>query len=608
MSGKKLSGLFINCDAAQCSIYESGKMAFQCLTDSDKYTLDYVEITPDQRSIKTGYDFYFFNYHIVTMAWLDPAQIKRLLPGLKLTIVLEVAPNDPFVYCTPDDFDGYIVLDPTLNVEQKNVFAFPRPLEVFAGGAPFQPKEIPVIGSFGFGTIGKGFEHLIDAVGKEYDRAVLKINIPYATHGDNSQKNVTQAVYDWKNNVKDGIEVIVTHDYMTKPELIEWCRQNTINCFFYDRNMAGLSATTDQAITSGRPMLISKNNTFRHIQKYIKPFPYQTIKEAIENTPAQIAEIQKDWSPEKFRRRFEEVLDELEFGETPQADSPTVELPLKKSSNEFFKRIKSKVRVRTRLRRIGKAIGLSGENGKTANNSYSQFGEDVIVRDLLKDLAVQNASYLDIGANNPQFFSNTYLFYENGFSGILVEPNAALCEKLKAERPRDTVLNAGIGFNDDVKEAEFYQFPEDSDGLSTFSENEARYWGETGMNGVKFKFDKIIKVPLRNINEVIAENFTECPDFVSIDVEGWDLKILKTLDFEKYSPAVFCVETLAYKKDGSTYRIGEIAEFFESKGYFSFAETEANNIFVNKNLYDFYIYQKNHGYKSVRARETAKIS
>jgi FkbM family methyltransferase len=589
MTNKKIAGLFINCPEGQCSIYESGKMAFQCLSGSEKYSLDYLEISPDSRTVPAPYDFYFFNYHITTMSWLDAAAIKNLLPGVKMTLVLEVSPNDPFVYCSPDDFDAYCVLDPTLNINRENVFSFPRPLEVFNEQAPYEPKEIPVIGSFGFATRGKGFEHVIDAVNREFDKAVVRINIPYATYADESRSYAEELAQMCKSRAREGIEVIVTHDYMTKAQLIGWCRQNTINCFLYDRNMPGLAATTDQAISSGRPLSVSKNNTFRHILKYIKPFPYQTLRDAIENTPRQVEEIQRAWSPENFRKRFEEILDGFHFGASPES-SQAIELPLKEEKKQggYLSEVKHKLWSLSRIADLpGKVI-----NNIKRKDSYSQFGEDVIVSDLLNELSIQNMSYLDIGANNPQFISNTYLFYERGFSGVLVEPNAFLCEKLKAVRPRDIVLNVGIGIDDNVKEADFYLFPKESDGLSTFSYKEAKYWEEIGMGGRKFKIEQVMKMPLLGINHVIENYFTECPDFVSIDVEGWDLEILRTLDFSKHSPAVFCVETLSYRDDGSTYRAQDVNIFFESKGYLPFKETFANTIFVNKNLYDFCLYQK----------------
>ncbi len=594
MNATKLKGLFINCVRAQDSIYESGVMVFECLSDSEKYSLDYLEITPENHEISTDYDFYFFNYHLITMSWLDTKSIKKNLPGVKMTMVLEVSPNDPFVLCSPEDFDAYCVLDPTLNVEQKNVFAFPRPLEVFRDIPPYQPTEIPVIGSFGFATPGKGFEIVIDAVNREFEEAVVRINIPYSTYADESGILAKQLAQMCRERAENKIKVVVTHDFMTKLELIKWCGQNTLNCFLYDRNMPGLAATTDQAISSGRPLIVSKNNTFRHIQTFIKPFPYQTLREAIENTPAWVAEIQREWSPEKFRTRFEEVLNNFSFGERRE-NSQTVKLKIKPpESNGFMQKIRAKVAVRTRLRRLDDAYKISDKFKRKHKPkvSRSQFGEDVIISDLFDELAIQNIRYLDIGANNPQYINNTYLFYEQSFKGVLIEPNAFLCEKLKAERPRDTVLNFGIGIDDDVKEADFYLFPEASDGLSTFSPQEAKHWEEVGMNGVKFKVERIIKMRLLSVNYVIERYFTECPDFVSIDVEGWDLKILQNFDFEKYNPAVFCVETLAYKPDGSTYRLREINDFFETKGYFSFRETYANTIFVNRNLYDFYLYQK----------------
>jgi FkbM family methyltransferase len=592
MSEQKLTGLFINCVEAKDSIFESGMMAYQCLKDSDKYTLDYFEITPENYAISTNYDFYFFNYHFATMSFLTTESIKERLPSVKITMVLEVSPNDPFVYCSPDDFDFYCVLDPTLKIDKENVYAFPRPLEIVDAKDFNQPNEVPVIGSFGFATPGKGFEHVIDAVNKEFDQAVVRINIPYSDYADESGKYAKYLTEMCKKRAKNGIKVVVTHDYMTKQELIKWCGQNTLNCFLYDRNQPGLAATTDQSITSGRPLITSKNNTFRHIQKYIKPFPYQSLKDAIGNTPKIIKEIQNDWSPENFRKRFEEVLSKIQFDKFPQKHPGSVELEIvPPRKRTFFDKIREKVAIRTRLRRLRQRLNTPKVKPKP-EVSYSQFGEDTIVNNLLlKDLAFKTMSYLDIGANNPQFISNTFLFYEKGFSGVLVEPNSSLCEKLKAERPRDTVLNVGVGIDENVKEADFYQFGEENDGLSTFSAEEAKYWEEIGMDGIKRLVKQVVKTPLMSVNEIISNYLTEVPDFISIDVEGWDLEILKTFDFEKNSPAVFCVETISYNDDGSTYRNQSIYDFMDSKGYFPFQETTANTVFVNKNLYDFYLYQ-----------------
>lgn len=591
MAERKLSGLFINCAEARDSIHESGKMAYRCLLGSEKFVLDYLEITAESLAIPTDYDFYLFNYHFAVMAWLEPRSIKRVLPGIKMTLVLEVSPNDPFVFCSPDDFDIYCVLDPTLKPDRENVFSFQRPLETNGRQIPFEDPEIPVIGSFGFATPGKGFEHVVDAVNREFDRAVVRINIPHSDYVVQSREAAAQMAEVCKSRAKTGVDVVVTHDYMSKEELIDWCAQNTLNCFLYDRNHAGLAATTDQAITSGRPLITSKNNTFRHITKYIKPFPYQSLKEAIDNTQPKVAKMQADWSQRRFRERFEEILCSIS-SETRRPILPkTVAPDLKPVPEGPIYWLHSKIAIRTRIRRL--KDWLRQLKGKTdVARSYSQFGEDAVIYDLFKVLGFKQISYLDIGANNPDFFSNTFMFYELGHCGLLAEPNSILCDKLQQKRPRDKVLNVGIGFDENVKDADFYVFSGINDGLSTFSTEVAKHWETVGLDKVLRKADRVEKIRLMNVNDVIETHFTEFPDFVSIDVEGWDLQILETMNFDKFTPAVLCAETLAYNSDGSTYRVEAIHRFLESKGYFAFYETYANTIFVNKNLYDFYLYQQ----------------
>ena len=56
-------------------------------------------------------------------------------------------------------------------------------------------------------------------------------------------------------------------------------------------------------------------------------------------------------------------------------------------------------------------------------DSYSQHGEDKLVRQLLEKLNLKDLLYVDIGANHPIKISNTYLLYRNGMRGIVIEPN-----------------------------------------------------------------------------------------------------------------------------------------------------------------------------------------
>ena len=167
-----------------------------------------------------------------------------------------------------------------------------------------------------------------------------------------------------KKVAKKGIEVIVTNEYMTKEELINWCSQNTLNCFLYNRNQPGLSATTDQAISSGRPLAISNNPTFRHIHPYIKPYPYQSLKESINHSQSQVLKIQNDWHPLNFARQFEKVLNDNQFIVNQDIDTKNKLIQLQsiqyRQSTVVFHWLIAKIKGKTK--KILKDLGFKDKN------------------------------------------------------------------------------------------------------------------------------------------------------------------------------------------------------------------------------------------------------
>lgn len=324
----KLKGIFINTQKAVCSIHESGLMVFNCIRDSTNYSLDYFELKKTDLNIPATYDFYFFNYHFSTTGWLDTKSIKKL-PGIKGTIVLEILPNDPFVYCSPFDFDFYCVLDPSMTLKHKKVFAFPRPLDKYTGLLSTKENKIPIIGSFGFATKGKGFAHVVEAVNKEFEKAIVRINIPHGTYTDPSHKYAQELAAECKAIAKAGVEVVTTHEFMSKEELIYWCSENSLNCFLYDRKMPGLAATTDQAISSERPLTVSNNPTFRHVTKYLQSYPQLSLKKSIETSVPVVEKMKEEWSGKSFQLLFEKMLDQLSVKKEETAtDLPPVKLSI----------------------------------------------------------------------------------------------------------------------------------------------------------------------------------------------------------------------------------------------------------------------------------------
>jgi len=206
--------------------------------------------------------------------------------------------------------------------------------------------------------------------------------------------------------------------------------------------------------------------------------------------------------------------------------------------------------------------------------SYAQQGEDLVVGGILEELKLDNKSrFLDIGAHHPIRSNNTYLFYSVGYRGVLVEPNPYYVDLIKKNRPEDTVLPVGIGI-DEQTEADYYVIRGDGQ-LNTFSKEQA----EAHEKENKGAIERVEKRQLVRLDKVLEKHFpTGAPAFVSMDIEGLDHAILKTLDFEKWRPAVFCIETTTVT--GEVH--AGILSLMQEKGYAVRGGSFVNTVFVDK--------------------------
>ena len=138
-----------------------------------------------------------------------------------------------------------------------------------------------------------------------------------------------------------------------------------------------------------------------------------------------------------------------------------------------------------------------------------------------------------------------------------------MVKSIKRQRPNDTVRNIGVGTKTDVN-ADFYLFPGLLNGWSTFSKEEADIRRKE--TGIEYK---TLTIALKNINTIMSEYFNPHPNFISLDVEGLDLEILRSIDFQKYKPEVFCVETITFGYLNNTEKkITAISELMHENGIF----------------------------------------
>lgn len=227
-----------------------------------------------------------------------------------------------------------------------------------------------------------------------------------------------------------------------------------------------------------------------------------------------------------------------------------------------------------KVRQFAKGTHLQDVN---CRKSYSQCGEDIIVDYVFRLRGITNPSYIDIGANHPYFISNTAMFYERGCRGINIEANPQLVPAFQAARPENINLNVGIG--DKEGELDFYIMENNT--MSCFSEKERDFLVCNGQ-----KLLRTEKIRLTTVSAVLSSYFNDTfPDFLSLDAEGMDFDILKSIDWEKYSPKIICVEAAEFSPIGAGKRRSELIDFLESKGFYEYANTNLNAIMVKRSFW-----------------------
>jgi len=210
-----------------------------------------------------------------------------------------------------------------------------------------------------------------------------------------------------------------------------------------------------------------------------------------------------------------------------------------------------------------------------SERSFSQCGEDLIVKFFFTHVGLQKVRYLDIGANHPWKFNNTALLYLEGSRGVNIEPDPDLFRMIQKQRKADTNLNAAI----DSKEGEvdFFLFEEHT--MNTINKIEA----DKNIHERNFHFRKSVKIKALTLTSVIDTYFQgNYPEFLSIDAEGTDETIVRSLDASRVLPRLICIETVSYTPNITGTKNPVIFATLREKGYRVFADTYVNTIFARE--------------------------
>ena len=206
--------------------------------------------------------------------------------------------------------------------------------------------------------------------------------------------------------------------------------------------------------------------------------------------------------------------------------------------------------------------------------SYSQEGEDMILRSLFEE--TKKGFYIDVGAHHPKRFSNTFFFYKKGWRGINIDAMPNSMKSFDKIRPRD--INLEVPISDKKQKLKYYMFNEPA--LNGFSGELAEK--RNGKNHYKIISEK--KMETSTLEEILKKHLSHGQeiDFMSIDVEGLDLQVLKSNNWKRFRPKFVLIEILgsSIKDITNSKEYKYLAEF----GYEIFAKTVNTVIFQREDI------------------------
>jgi len=206
-------------------------------------------------------------------------------------------------------------------------------------------------------------------------------------------------------------------------------------------------------------------------------------------------------------------------------------------------------------------------------HSFAQEGEDMILSEIFA--GEREGFYVDVGAHHPCRFSNTYHFYLRGWNGINIDATPGSMEPFRLHRARDINLELAIGERD--CDAIFHIFNEPA--LNTFDAQLANE--RNGMDG-RFVV-KTQKIAICTLATVLERHlpFGQEIDFLTVDVEGFDLAVLRSNNWKRFCPHYVLAEDFFAESVAQALKT-PVCEFLLSVGYEMFAKTAHTQMFRRK--------------------------
>ena len=234
------------------------------------------------------------------------------------------------------------------------------------------------------------------------------------------------------------------------------------------------------------------------------------------------------------------------------------------------------------LKNIINFLSIYRRKFKYKKQSYSFNSVDLIIEYIFKNK--KNGFYLDVGAQHPISNNNTYLLFKKGWRGINIDLDKKNIDLFKIARPNDYNLNCAL--SDKIEETDLF-FYHDKSPINTLNKYISNYQSA--------KIREIKKITTNTLNNILENlKINTQIDYMNLDVEGYEEKVLLGFNIKKYKPLVISVEFLDLKmkklefKNNNIQRVldSNIYKYFIKNNYYFVNWLHGDLIFVHEDLRD----------------------
>lgn len=204
------------------------------------------------------------------------------------------------------------------------------------------------------------------------------------------------------------------------------------------------------------------------------------------------------------------------------------------------------------------------------------YGLNAIDHKLLKYLDFENGFFIEAGANDGTSQSNTALYeFEYGWTGLLVEPNPKKYFECKKRRRNSIVENYALVSDNYTDDFISGNFNEDgyAESLMAMVYDNGDWVDDHLLEHKNNISNKLVEVPAITLNKLLNNHNISKINFVSLDVEGYEISVLNGFDLEKYKPDYIMIETTTFSN-----RRNAIFDYMNDKKYVIIDELSCNDV------------------------------